>query len=122
MVSVEDVRNFLKELPEQYVSDETINMQIRIAEFLVNKEKSKLASDDDVSQAVLLVASHLTLCAYAAEIERSLGVVSPALNALIDRMKDYADKALSYVRRGETVRVPVAVISDSLYDYIRGGN
>jgi hypothetical protein len=116
MVTTEDVRRFLKELPQEYVSDDTIELLIDTANFIVNKEKSEVVSAEDIEKAVLLQAAYLTLCAYASEVERSLGTLSPALNALIDQVRRSAELALQYVRRGLEVKAPYAAVSDSLWE------
>jgi len=118
-VTVSDVRELLKDLPSEYVSDDVIQKQIEVAQFIVNKEKSSQASDSDIDRAVLLNAAFLTLTAYASEVERSLGVVSPSLNTLIERYKVMADLALKYVKRGSDAPYPHARLGDSLWDYVK---
>ena len=118
-VTVDDVRTLLKDLPSEYVSDDAVQKQIDVATFIVNKEKSNQASASDVDKAVLLNAAFLTLSAYASEIERSLGVVSPSLNTLIERYKTLADMALEYVKRAGDAPYPVADLGDSLWEYVQ---
>jgi len=118
-VTVSDVRELLKDLPSEFVSDDSITKQIEIATFIVNKEKSSQASSSDVDNAVLLNAAFLTLTAYASEIERSLGVVSPSLNALIERYKTMADLALKYVKRGTDAPYPITAVGESLWEYVQ---
>jgi len=119
MVTTEDVRRFLKDLPREYVSDDTIELLIDTATFIVNKEKSQATSASDVEKAILLQASYLTLCAYASEVERSLGAMSPALSALIEQVRRSAELALQYIKRGQEVRVPYATVSNSLWEVAR---
>jgi len=118
-VTVADVRTFLKDLPSEFVSDSTIQKQIDVATFIVDKEKSEAATTSDVDNAVLLQAAHLTLCAYAFEVERSLGVVSPSLNALIELLRRNSEDAMKYIKRGKTVKPPAVIVSDSLWEYMR---
>ena len=118
-VTVDDVRTLLKDLPSEYVSDDAVQKQIDVATFIVNKEKSSQASASDVDKAILLNAAFLTLSAYASEIERSLGVVSPSLNTLIERYKTLADMALEYVKRAGDVPYPIADLGESLWEYVQ---
>jgi len=118
-VTVDDVRTLLKDLPSEYVSDDAVQKQIDVATFIVNKEKSSRASASDVDKAVLLNAAFLTLSAYASEIERSLGVVSPSLNTLIERYKTLADMALEYVKRAGDAPYPIVDLGESLWEYVQ---
>ena len=118
-VTVNDIRTLLKDMPSEFVSDETIQKQIEIATFIVNKEKSNQASTTDINRAIELNAAFLTLSAYASEIERSLGVVSPSLNTLIQQYKIMADLALKYVRRSTDAPYPIADLGESLWEYVQ---
>ena len=118
-VTVSDIRTLLKDLPSEFVSDDVISKQIDVATFIVNKEKSSQASASDVDKTILLNAAFLTLTAYASEMERSLGVVSPALTTLIDRYKTLADLSLQYVKRGSDAPYPIAKLGESLWEYVQ---
>lgn len=116
-VTVNDVRTFLKDLPAEFVSDDVIQKQIDVATLIVNKEKSSQASSSDVDYAILVNAAVLSLMAYASEIERSLGVASPSLTALITQLQKLADKTLEYIKRGKSVPEPYFDVPYSLWDY-----
>ena len=120
MVTVSDVRTFLKDLPEEIVSDATIQEQINVATHLVENEKSAYASDQAVEYAILLSAAHLTAIAYASELERSLGVIPPQLNTLVNALEEMKEKALEIVRRGLPADPRlVATTSDSAFEAVR---
>lgn len=122
-VTVEDVRFFLKNLPEDFVSDETILLQIDMAIWVVDKEKSSHATDDDIDKAVLVYAGYYTTLAYLEEAERAMGVVPPGLAALVNELHKLLEKALEYIRRGDVYQIPLALanLTDSGWDY-RGGS
>lgn len=121
MVTVEQVREVLKNLPEEYVYDNVIEPQIDIAEFIVDQEKTAAATDEQIEKAVLAWACYKTGLAYAADQERSLGVLSPQLNSWLDRLKQEAEMELRYVKRLSSAVNPLSYfdISDSLWYYMR---
>lgn len=118
-VIVEDIRLFLKNLPEDFVSDETIELQIDLSSWEVEKEKSSEASDEDIDKCVLLLAAYYTTLAYLQEAERALGVVPPGLAALVTELRQRRENALTYIRRGNAISVPLSLVtvSASVWDY-----
>jgi len=118
-VTVEDVRFFLKGLPEDFVGDEVIVKQIDIAEWIGSKEKSDTTSDEDLDNFALLQAAYMTVIAYMQEMDRGLGVIPPNLIALENELRGLKELALGYIQRGEIYSIPLAVAttSDSLWDY-----
>ena len=116
IVSVDDVRETLKNMPSEFVHDEVIEKQIEIAAYAVNKEASSAATTEDIYMATLICSCHLTLLAYASEVERSLGVVAPSLGALIERYRVLCKEAMEYLSRGTAVMPPMYAGESSSYD------
>lgn len=118
-ITVEDVRFFLKGLPEDFVGDEVIVKQIDIAEWIASKEKSDTTSDEDLDNFSLLQAAYMTVISYMQEMDRGLGVIPPNLIALENELRGLKELALGYIQRGEIYSIPLAVAttSDSLWDY-----
>ena len=121
-ITVEDIRFFLKGLPEDFVGDETIVKQIDIAEWIASREKSDDASDEDLDNFTLLQASYMTVISYMQESERGLGVIPPNLIALEIELRNLKDLGLEYIRRGDVYSIPLAVatLSSSLWDFTAG--
>ena len=119
IVSVDDIRETLKNMPSEFVADEVIEKQIEIAAYMVDKEKSSSATATDIYMATLICSSHLTLLAYASEIERSLGVVAPSLGALIERYRVLCKEAMGYLKRGSAVMPPLYDMPYSYWEYAR---
>jgi len=119
MVTIADVRSYLKDLPSEFVSDSVIEKHIDVATFIIEKEKSETASTEDIDKATLIYASYQTALAYATELERSLGQLPPPIVSWIELLKEAAEKALEYIRRGFLISIEVPMISNSLYDYAR---
>ncbi len=119
VVTVEDIRFFLKGLPVDFVGDETIVKQIDIATWIANKEKSSTASTEDLDNFILLQASYMTVISYMQEMDRGLGVIPPNLIALETQLRSLKELGLGYIRRGEIYSIPLAVsgLSDSMWDY-----
>ncbi len=120
-VTIRDVRYFLKNLPEDFVSDETITIQIDMAEWIVGKEKSAAATADDLYRAELICTAYRVTVAYMEEAERAIGVIPPSLAVLITQLQMDMELALSYIKRGNPVSISVFDISDSIWDYRGGG-
>jgi len=118
-VTVEDVRVFLKGLPEDFVGNEVIEKQIDIATWVASSEKSESASDDDIDNFILLQAAYMTTISYMQEAERGLGVIPPNLIALETELRDLKNLGLEYIRRGTIFSIPLAVatVSESFWDY-----
>ena len=118
-VTVEDVRFFLKNLPEDFVSDETIELQIDLSSWEVDKEKSSQSSDEDLDKCVLLKSAYYTTLAYLQEAERALGVVPPGLAALVAELKQRTEQAVTYIQRGNvfSISLSIAGLSDSMWSY-----
>jgi len=121
-VTVSDVREFLKDLPSDFVSDAAIQKQIDLAEFIVNRENAGYATPTGLDQAILVCAAYYTAVAYASEVERSLNVLPPSLISWLEILKNMHDKILEYIRAGVPPK-PVAIVkqiyvlSESLGDY-----
>jgi len=124
VVTVEEVRTFLKNLPRSFVEDDTIDLQIKQAEWLAAKEKSSHASTEDIDKVVLARSAYFTTLAYMEEAERSLGVVPPGLQALVSELRTEMLQAMEYLKRGDHVSIPLTVstISSSIWDYRRVDN
>ena len=120
VVTVQEVRFFLKNLPEDFVSDETIEIQITQATWVVDKEKSAAASDEDLDKVILIRSAFYSTLAYMEEAERSLGMIPPGLAVLANALKTETDMAMKYIQRGEVYSIPLAVatLSDSAWDYV----
>jgi len=128
-VTVSDVREFLKDLPSEFVSDAAVQKQIDLAQFIVDHEKSDNATAEEVDKAVLVLASYHTAVAYAAELERSLGVLPPQLESWLRILESMAEKVLQYVKSGGAAQAGkislsemVCKLSDTIMDYVRSGN
>ena len=120
VVTVEQVRFFLKNLPEDFVSDETIDIQIEQAAWMVDKEKSAAASDDDLDKVVLIQSAFYCTLAYMEEAERALGVIPPGLAVLANALQKQAEIAMEYIKRGAVYSIPLAVagVSESIWDSV----
>lgn len=120
-VTVEQVRFFLKNLPEDFVSDETIEIQIEQATWVVGKEKSIAAEQDDLDKVILVRSAFYTTLAYMEEAERSLGMIPPGLAVLANSLRTESEMAMQYIKRGAVYSIPLAVatISESIWDYVR---
>ena len=120
-VTVEEIRFFLKGLPEDFVGDETIVKQIDIATWIANKERSDsvASGSEDFDNFVLLQASYMTVISYMQEMERGIGVIPPNLIALENELRNLKELGLEYIRRGDRYSIPLAVatVSDSIWDY-----
>ncbi len=117
-ITVNQVRIWLKNLPSQFVSDETILAQIDIAEWTTDKEKSAAATDADIDNAVLIRAAYFTTLAYSEESERALGVIAPSLISMLAELKTQYEKAIEYIRRGAPVFVTDFALSPSIWEEI----
>jgi len=117
-ITVNQVRIWLKNLPDQFVSDETILAQIEIAEWTIGKEKSAAATITDVDNAVMIRTAYFTTLAYSEESERALGVISPSLTSILMELKTQYEKAIEYIRRGAPVFVTDFALSPSIWEEI----
>jgi len=127
MVTVSDVRQFLKDLPIDFVSDEAIQKQIELAQFIVSHENGGYATSDEIEKATLVAAAYYTALAYASEVERSLNVLPPSLINWLDLLKQAYERVLEYIRSGVppfpvNLITLVADCSESLIDYLSGGD
>ena len=124
VVTVEDLRFFLKNMPEDFVSDETIEMQIDLAEWFISHEKSSQADDESLDKATLIRAAYFTTLAYMQEAERALGIVPPSLAALVSELKNLQLAAIEIIKRGNIYSIPLslATLSGSAWDYAGGGS
>ena len=120
VVTVEQVRFFLKNLPEDFVSDETVDIQIEQAAWMVDKEKSDAASDEDLDKVVLIQSAFYCTLAYMEEAERALGVIPPGLAVLANALQKQAEIAIEYIKRGAVYSIPLAVagVSESIWDNV----
>jgi len=117
MVTVSDVREFLADLPADYISDATINKQISIASAIIDGEKSDDADSTLVDQAKLVNAAYLTLLSYASRIERVTGVIPAPLEKYLIRFERLADRFIEYVRRSDKApRLNVMQLTKSLLE------
>ncbi len=117
-ITVNQVRIWLKNLPSQFVSDETISAQIDIAEWAIDKEKSAAATATDIDNAVLIRAAYHATLAYSEESERALGVISPSLTSILVELKTQYEKAIEYIRRGAPVFPTDFALSPSIWEEI----
>ncbi len=115
-ITVDQVRIWLKNLPSQFVSDETILAQIEIAEWTIGKEKSAAATVIDIDNTVMIRAAYFTTLAYSEESERALGVIAPSLISMLAELKTQYEKAIEYVRRGAPVFVTDFALSPSIWE------
>lgn len=111
---------FLKNLPIDFVSDETIDIQIEQAAWMVDKEKSDAASDEDLDKVVLIQSAFYCTLAYMEEAERALGVIPPGLAVLANALQKQAEIAIQYIKRGAVYSIPLAVagVSESIWDNV----
>jgi len=116
MITVSDVRKYLNDIPEEHISDDTIRLQIRIAEAIIENEKSSTATQQLIDNAILAKAGELTYIAYTTEMERSLGVLPPAVATHIEDLRKISDLFLSYVKRGTHMKVTAFDLSSSIWD------
>lgn len=125
-VTVEDVRFFLKNLPEDFVSDETVEIQIDLSSWEISKEAGSGASAEDIDKCVLLRSAYYTTLAYLQEAERALGVVPPGLAALVAELKQRMENCLKILIKISAypedisvypISVSLATLTDSMWDY-----
>ena len=118
MVTVNDVRMFLADLPSTLVPDQTIEKAISVAETIVNSVASVEATPEDYDNAILVQAAWITMISYAAAIERSTGDVPPAVVERLRDLRAIADKVLQAVSGTKTVFQPCLRMSKPLEDEI----
>ena len=101
------------------MSDETIEIQITQATWVVDKEKSVAASDEDLDKVVLVRSAFYATLAYMEEAERSLGMIPPGLAILANSLKNESEMAIEYIKRGTIYSIPLSVVtlSESIWDY-----
>lgn len=115
MVTIADVRNYLNDLSDEHVKDPTIRIQIRLAEGIVENEKSSSATQEQIEDAILAVAGELTYSAYTTEMERGLGVLPPPVATHMTDLKAMSELFLGYVRRGSPVAISIWKLSAGLW-------
>jgi len=120
MVEVSDVRAFLKNISEDLLSDETIQVNLETANQIVEKEAGESVSFSTKERAKLLYASYLSFLSYATEVERTLGTAPPMLAAQVEALRNLAERFLEYVRRAKvTPQAKTALaLTESLIDYV----
>jgi len=116
MVTVEDVRSYLNNLSSEHVSDDTIRIQIRLAENIVHNEKAASATQEQIEDAILAKAGELTYIAFCTEMERALGVLPPVVATHVENLRRISDLMLSYVKRGTVSPVTAWELSESLWE------
>jgi len=99
MVSVQDVRSFLNNIASQRVSDDAIEKQIEIANVRVQAEKSSLATSEQIEDATLVFAGYLTMIAYAAQYERSVGALPSEISRHIALLETMTEAMMQYIKR-----------------------
>jgi len=122
MVEVNDVRRFLKNIPTDLLSDDTIQVNIDTANTIVDNEASKKAAFQLKERAKLLYASWLSFLSYATEVERTLGTTPPTVTVQLETLKTLAEQFLVYVKRGDVSAPPTVVfdLTESLMDKLNG--
>lgn len=115
MVTVSDVRKYLNDLSDEHVSDDAIQIQIRLAETVVDNEKSATATQQLIEDATLAIAGEFTYIAYSTELERGQGILPPIISTYIDYLKLISERMLNYVRRGVPTYPAPWVLSKSLW-------
>ena len=115
-VEIQEVRDYLNKITTSRVHDDTITINIELANTIVENESSKEASDETIKDAVLTQAGYLSYLSYATEFERSVGRVPPPMLIHIDRLKAIADKFLTYAKRAdnEQRKPPIMELSDTV--------
>lgn len=116
-VTIDDVRKFMKNLPEEFVGPDSIEMQIDFAEWICDKEASAAATAKDRKMFVIVHAAYYTTLAYMEEAERALGVIPPNLESLARNLENMMVLALGYIRRGDPVTLKFYGVSESVWDY-----
>jgi len=122
MVEVKDVREMLNNLSVQRVPDETVEKRIQLANTIVENEKSGSVTDETLEDARLVIASYLTLDAYADRIERSAGRIPPAMQSQLIRWEERKKIFLSYIKRGSISLLPLVEQPDTLREQWRDGD
>ena len=120
-VTIDDVRKFLNNLPEEFVGPDAIEIQLTFAEWIVEKERSSSASVTDIYMTVLVHAGCFVTLAYMEEAERALGVIPPNLEELARNLEIILEKALGYIKRGAPVTLKYYTTSASVWDSASGG-
>jgi len=117
VITVSDVRSYLNDISADEVSDSTINQQLTLAQFVVDNEASKEATDSDRDKAVLTYAGYLTYLAYAESVERGLSGLPTPMMAHLDRLKEIAETMLAYISLGlskATLKQKIAMATQGL--------
>ena len=115
MTTVTEVRNFLNKIAAGFIPDDTIRVQINIAEEIVANEKGQSATEQLVDQAELIQAAYLSYLAYATYIERGTGRVPPPMLEHLGRLEALANKMLEYVKRGTVQSISAYTLTESLW-------
>ena len=123
VITVSDVRQFMKDLPSDFVSDNTITKQIEFATWAVSKTKSDAATTEDVDKTVLICSAYYSTLAYMEEAERALGIIPPGMAVLVNELRIQKNMALEIVKRGAVYSIPLSIarMSTSMWSYTRAG-
>jgi len=121
MIEISEVREFLNNLPEARVSDATIELQIELANTVVESEKSVAATPEQVKDAKLARAAHLTMLSYASQIERSTGIVPAPIISHLAVLEELSERLLRICQRGTPTYKPMnEQWSTLLQQYVEG--
>ncbi|KXH76245.1 MAG: hypothetical protein AM326_03025 [Candidatus Thorarchaeota archaeon SMTZ-45] len=121
MVDAQDVRDVLAKLSTLRVHDDTINKQIGLANTIVENESADGILEATLESARLVIATHLTLAAYAAKLERSVGAVPAEVASQLAFWKTQRDIHMGYIKRDTPTIQPMADQPETLAEqYVSG--
>ena len=122
MVNLQEVRDYLNQLPTDRVKDVALEIAIGLATRMVQKEKSSQADADTIEDAILTQAGYLAYVAYANEFERTFGEVPGPVLAQLERLDGIAKRFLGYAKRGiGPSKSPLIELPDSYHDMYEAG-
>ena len=121
MVTVADVREYLDNLSDDRVADPVVQRQIILSEAKVTAEKSSLATQAAIDNAVLTVAGYAVYLAYTAEYERGVGVLPATMQANLQLYEAAANYFLELAKRGTVALQPVLKQIKTLWQEYRDG-
>lgn len=122
MVEVQDVRDVLTSLSDQRVPDTTVEKMIRLANTIVENERSGEVPQNTMEDARLVVAAYLTLDAYANKLERTTGRIPPMVESQLTRWNERKKLFLQYVKRGSLSLQALIESPDTLWDQYEDGD
>ncbi|RLB79472.1 MAG: hypothetical protein DRH17_13770 [Deltaproteobacteria bacterium] len=103
MVSRQDIRDFLGQISEEDLPDETIDQMLDLARTKVNLVKSDAADSELVDQTIKVVAAYYCYVAYAGKLERGIGTTPPEVERQLSRLSVLYNEFITAVSRSGIV-------------------